>query len=147
MQSVFTSEQATAQWTKDYATGNLAHGHHDHATVVSLRGDLGSGKTFFVKQLAQLFGITDTITSPTFVIAKFYAIDSTVTSFKRLIHIDAYRLESSQELLQLGFESWLSDPENLICIEWPEIVSDIIPDYARTLQFEYVTETERKVSF
>jgi tRNA threonylcarbamoyl adenosine modification protein YjeE len=147
MTYISTSELDTARYAHEYAKQQLDRGATDHATVLALQGDLGSGKTFFVKELAKFFGVTETITSPTFVIAKFYPINSNATVFKQLVHIDAYRLESSRELLQLGFESWIADPANLICLEWPEIVSDIIPDYARTLRFEYVTETERKMSF
>jgi len=97
----------------------------EKATVVGLYGDLGSGKTFFVKKLASIFGIKDDITSPTFVIIKKYPVD--LKGFKNFVHIDAYRLSGGYELNAIGWRELLDNPENLILIEWPEKVSDVIP--------------------
>lgn len=96
----------------------------DGATVLALSGDLGAGKTAFTKLLAQHLGITETVVSPTFIIAKFYEIPPTVSPWKHLVHIDAYRLESWAELEILKFDEVFSDPQNLVIIEWPEQVTD-----------------------
>ncbi|MCR4334374.1 MAG: tRNA (adenosine(37)-N6)-threonylcarbamoyltransferase complex ATPase subunit type 1 TsaE [Patescibacteria group bacterium] len=106
------------------------------ATIVGLYGDLGSGKTTFVKSLAKAYGITEHITSPTFVIMKFYP---------PLIHIDAYRLKSGEELITLGWEKIVSDPKNFICIEWPENVADIMPKDHIVMKFAFVDENTREV--
>lgn len=117
-----------------------------HATVVCLSGDLGSGKTSFVKELARLFGIKkDEVTSPTFVIEKIYKIKHTF--FNHLIHIDAYRLEKEHELETLGWGEIVSDPKNLICIEWPENVKGIIPGDSICLSFEFIDDITRKFTF
>src|SRR4051812_40158014 len=95
-----------------------------NATVIGLSGDLGSGKTTFTQSIAKALGVTENVTSPTFVIEKIYSLKnpSTLTelNFEHLIHIDAYRLESSRELLNLGWHDIVLDPKNLILIEWPE---------------------------
>lgn len=100
------------------------------ATLLTLSGDLGTGKTTFTQMLARAFGIRETLTSPTFVLAKTYSIAPTVRGFSRLVHMDAYRLTKSEELSGIGFTDYLQDPETLIVLEWPERVADVlIPDY------------------
>lgn len=128
--------------------------HEDGATVIGLYGDLGSGKTTFMKSFAKEFGVEEeTVQSPTFIIMRIYEIDKKgeVGGFKKLIHIDAYRLESGEELLKLGWKELVSHPGNLICIEWPEKVSEIMPKHFM-LRFEHGQseeggENERKISF
>ena len=99
------------------ATRNTAR-----ATVVYLWGDLGSGKTTFTKNLCEYLDLGLDITSPTFTILKKY--DFHALDFKNLIHIDAYRLNSYDDLLKIKFDEYLSDIENLIFIEWPSIIEN-----------------------
>lgn len=110
----------------------------DRATVVALSGDLGAGKTTFVQAVAKTLGIEENATSPTFVIQKTYRLPAEVRppSFRRLVHIDAYRLENARELEILGFEELLRDPQNLILIEWPEKVAGLIPKDAVNIRFD-----------
>jgi len=125
----------------------------DEALVVGLSGNLGSGKTAFVKAVAEALGIKEMVTSPTFVIEKIYESkararhDSAESPWTRLIHIDAYRLESARELEVLNFEDLVEDENNLILIEWPENVKEILPDGALTIKCEFVSETEREYGF
>jgi tRNA threonylcarbamoyladenosine biosynthesis protein TsaE len=122
----------------------------DSATVVGLYGDLGTGKTTFTKALADAFGIEENITSPTFVIMKSYGLNSDLSFklptsiFNHLIHIDAYRLEKSSELTNLGWDDLVSDSKNLIVIEWPERVADIMPEHIK-IKFNHISENEREV--
>jgi len=116
------------------------------ALVVGLSGNLGSGKTTFTKAVAAALGIDEIVTSPTFVIEKIYSGGPT-SGWKRLIHIDAYRLESARELEVLNFEEIVADPNNLILIEWPENVREILPDGALTIKCEFVSDTEREYVF
>jgi len=99
----------------------------DGSTVVGLYGNLGAGKTAFTKYIASILGIEETITSPTFVIEKIYELSN--QKFTHLIHIDAYRLKDSSELLHLGWKEIIADRNNLILIEWPEIVMDAMPEH------------------
>lgn len=97
----------------------------DHATLVTLSGELGAGKTAFVKATAKALGVTEELTSPTFVIQKNYALQG--QAFKQLIHIDAYRLKSGEELAPLHFDDTLKQADNLIMLEWPEMVATALP--------------------
>lgn len=101
----------------------------DKAVVVGLYGNLGSGKTTFTKSVARVLGVSDEITSPTFVIEKIYELQN--KKFLHFIHIDAYRLEREDELVSLGWNEIISDKNNLIFIEWPEKVSGIMPDHIK----------------
>lgn len=117
----------------------------DRATVVGLYGDLGAGKTTFVQAVAKALGVTETVNSPTFLIVKSYKLQ--VKSFKTLVHIDAYRLKSSDELRKLRFADLLADPRNLILVEWADKVTDLLPKDPRQLHFEFVDDQTRKISF
>ena len=99
--------------------------------VVALQGDLGAGKTTFAQAVGLELGVNESMQSPTFVIEKIYEIDW--NGFKNLIHIDAYRLEKDEELLHLGWQEIISEPENFILIEWPENVAGIIPENAKRI--------------
>jgi tRNA threonylcarbamoyladenosine biosynthesis protein TsaE len=125
---------------------------NNHAAIFGFSGDLGSGKTTFTQCVAELLGITERVTSPTFVIQKKYAIDTNQLQinnfpFKTLIHIDAYRLESGAELEALRFNQELEDPTNLILIEWPEKVTSALPKNLPILKFSFVDEYVRTVEF
>jgi tRNA threonylcarbamoyladenosine biosynthesis protein TsaE len=115
----------------------------DGATVVTLSGDLGAGKTTFAQAFAQALGVRENITSPTFVIQKSYELAG--QKFQRIIHIDAYRLEGSHELEALAFKELLQDPANIILVEWPEKVPGIIPKHAVKIRFD-IAGDERTIS-
>ncbi len=121
----------------------------DSATLVTLSGELGAGKTAFTKAVAQELGVEEVVNSPTFVIAKVYALPREVAKggFARLIHLDAYRLESGKQLEPLHFSDMLADPNNLILLEWPEQVADTLP--RPTLHIAIVTEADdaRRISY
>jgi tRNA threonylcarbamoyladenosine biosynthesis protein TsaE len=145
MEFLSKDESETAKIAFDFAANLKAK--DNKATIVGLYGDLGAGKTTFMKYLAESFGIKDTIQSPTFVIEKIYdlAENFSVSGFKKLIHIDAYRIEKEEEMLQLGWEKIINDSGNLICIEWPEKIAGIMPDHI-VIKFEHAREKERKIS-
>lgn len=113
--------------TEDFVS--LLSPNSDKAKVLGLYGNLGAGKTTFTQATCRYLEISENITSPTFVIMKIYEL--TNKKFTHLIHIDAYRLEKSEELLRLGWNEMISDPKNLILIEWPEKVEDIMPEHTK----------------
>jgi tRNA threonylcarbamoyladenosine biosynthesis protein TsaE len=117
----------------------------ERATVVALQGDLGAGKTTFAQAMGKGVGVTENMHSPTFVIEKIYAID--FKNFKKLIHIDAYRLEKDSELLHIGWEEIIKEPENLVFLEWPENVAGIIPEEAQHVYFKFVDDTTREIIY
>jgi len=125
-------------------------GAEDRATVIGLSGDLGAGKTAFVKCSADILGIQETITSPTFILEKIYPLSKNLIfgeRFSRFIHIDAYRLETGNEMRALDWETITHDPKNIIFIEWPEQVAEVMPPQIISLSFEYVDEGTRKITF
>jgi len=116
----------------------------DVATIVGLRGDLGSGKTTFTQFVAKALGVEGAVTSPTFVIEKVYKLSN--QEFKYLVHIDAYRLENKEELEKLGWNDLTNDPKNLILIEWPERVSGLEPKEDVTINFKVINESAREIN-
>ncbi len=120
--------------SNNVSAGSSSKNPAQKAMVVGLSGDLGAGKTAFVKCIAKELGIKEEITSPTFVIIKNYGIDH--GRFKKLVHVDAYRLQKSQELEVLGFNDLVSDPNNLVMLEWPENVEGVLPKDTEILTFE-----------
>lgn len=88
--------------------------------VISLSGDLGAGKTVFVQGVATALGVDGGITSPTFTIVHEY------DGRYPIIHMDVYRLDSFQEVLDLGFEELL-DPQAILIVEWGEAVTPLFP--------------------
>lgn len=115
----------------------------DHATIVALSGDLGAGKTTLTQAIARSLGVVENIQSPTFVILKRYALHD--TRYTSLIHIDAYRLRSASELEKLNWQEYVSNPDNLIVIEWPEQVAELLPEQTIRINLEHVSDAERKI--
>jgi tRNA threonylcarbamoyladenosine biosynthesis protein TsaE len=110
------SEKETFEFAKKYAQ-TLKGGE-----VIGLIGDLGAGKTVFVKGVAAGLGIKKTITSPTFVLMKVYPVRKHKT-IKNLVHIDAYRLKG--EVWDLGLNEYLNN-ETAIIIEWPSKIRNYL---------------------
>lgn len=120
-----------------------ANKNQDRATVVFLDGDLGSGKTTFTKNLCKYLNLDIEIHSPTFVILKRY--DFKIEGFESLIHIDAYRLSSYKDLEKIKFGEYLKDKNNLIFIEWPEIVKDENIKSDIVLRFEHSDDLNNRL--
>jgi tRNA threonylcarbamoyladenosine biosynthesis protein TsaE len=89
--------------------------------VVSLTGDLGAGKTALVQGAARALGVEEPVVSPTFVLVREYRGDVPV------FHIDVYRLDRVQEVLDLGFEDYL-DPSGVVFIEWGDAIEALLPE-------------------
>jgi tRNA threonylcarbamoyladenosine biosynthesis protein TsaE len=121
------------------------------ATLVTLSGELGAGKTAFTKAVAHILGVGETVTSPTFVLEKIYSIDfardENTKAFSRLVHIDAYRLESGSDLAPLGFDELMQDAGNLILLEWPEKVQDALPAPSVRISLVAHTDNSRTISY
>ncbi len=129
------------QFAKEFL-GQL-HKKETGATIVGLRGDLGSGKTAFVKAVAGVLGITEEVLSPTFVIAKFYPLEH--SAWQQLVHVDLYRIEAKEELRALKWDTIVSDPKNLLMIEWPEQMGELFPSDAAILKFRFIDESTRTI--
>jgi tRNA threonylcarbamoyladenosine biosynthesis protein TsaE len=95
------------------------------ASVLALHGDLGAGKTAFVKKLAEELKVSEVVTSPTFVILKMYPLED--APFETLAHIDAYRVEDQDEMRVIRFSDLINDEGTLVCIEWAEKIEALLP--------------------
>jgi tRNA threonylcarbamoyladenosine biosynthesis protein TsaE len=154
MEFLSKSVEGTAQVARDFKASLKSN--PDKATLVGLYGDLGSGKTTFMKYLAESLGVKETIQSPTFVIEKIYDLTPSPSpcegegrrnkTFDKLIHIDAYRIDKEEEMINLGWQEIIADPKNLICIEWPERIVGIMPEHIM-LKFEHLSENERNIIY
>lgn len=120
------------------------------ARVVAFSGELGAGKTTLTQELAKQFGIKETVVSPTFVIMKTYDIRSEseyYVHFKRLVHIDAYRLDSFIDLFKIGWNQIQSDTDNLIIVEWPERVRAGLAKDTLWVKLEHIDDETRELKF
>jgi tRNA threonylcarbamoyladenosine biosynthesis protein TsaE len=115
------------------------------AVIVGLEGDLGSGKTTFLQGFAKGLGIKEKILSPTFIIMKKFKIK--VSRFKNFYHIDCYRISKPKEILNLGFKKIISNPKNIIAIEWADQIKEILPKNTLILKFEFIEKIKRKIKY
>lgn len=114
--------------------------------ILTLSGDLGAGKTTFTKGLAESLGITKNVTSPTFAIMNVYHLPQEKNGIKTLVHIDAYRLESPEEILTIGAEDYLGEPNVLSVIEWPEKIQPVLDNYETTDLHFVLEKSARTIS-
>jgi len=106
------------------------------APVIGLVGDLGGGKTTFLQGFAQGLKIKGKILSPTFIIMR---------RLSNFYHIDCYRIQKPRELLSLGFKKIITDPQNIVAVEWADRIHSIMPSNTVWLNFEFLTKKKRKI--
>lgn len=111
--------------------------------IITLTGDLGAGKTAFTKKLGEYLGVKEVIVSPTFNIMKQYEL--TNKNFDLLVHIDAYRFEDLSESRPLKLAELITQPRTVFCIEWPEILAELIPKKAVNLKITAGPDEIREV--
>ncbi len=133
MEIISHSEAETEQAGADFGR-RVADG-----TVVAMYGDLGAGKTAFVRGMARGMGITARVNSPTFTIVNEY------TGERELFHFDMYRLASADELFDIGWEDYLS--RNGVCVvEWSENVSEAFDGSEIRVEISKLSDTGRKIT-
>lgn len=116
--------------------------------VIALYGDLGSGKTTFMQGLAQGLGITKNIISPTFIIMRTYELRLKIKDLrlKSLYHLDLYRIETEAEAIDLGLLDLMSQPENIVAIEWPDKIENLLPEKRIDIYFTYLEDQKREIT-
>lgn len=128
---------------------------HRTATAVALQGDLGSGKTTFIQGFCRALGIRHGVSSPTFIIFRKHQIYGSRTSNKEvrlpkigsrfIYHFDLYRLQKPKEILDLGFKKIIRNPENIVLIEWPEVVKKLLPKNTVWIKFEHGKKENERI--
>jgi len=110
-------------------------------SVLCLEGDLGSGKTTFIKGVAAGLGLprSEQVKNPTFVLMHVYRTKIP------LYHFDCYRIDSVDELANIGVGDFAADPGAICCIEWAEKAGDLIPPHAYHVRLAILGECERKI--
>lgn len=133
---VTNSPKETIEYAKKLAK-SLSPG-----TVLCLEGQLGSGKTTFIKGLAEGLGLKhpEQVKSPTFVLMHIYK------SKIPLYHFDCYRLDSLEELENIGFVDFVNDPQAISCVEWAGKAGDLIPEGACHIYFEILDASKRRIT-
>ena len=110
----------------------------DLGDIVTLQGDLASGKTTFVKGIMSGYNYNYEVTSPTFTLINEYEAD------KRVVHIDCYREPNKQRWIDLGLLEYFSK-SNIVIIEWAEIIQDILPNNCIKIKFDNISINERYI--
>ena len=109
-------------------------------TIIALSGDLGSGKTTFLKGLAKGLGIKKRIVSPTFVFVKQYFVGKI-----NFYHADLYRIENPKDTQGLGLKELFEDPNGITAVEWAEKFPEVFPEETIKMNFTYLNDKERKI--
>jgi tRNA threonylcarbamoyladenosine biosynthesis protein TsaE len=149
----FLSKSAldTRKFAAQIADNILHSDYGKKAVVLTLRGQLGAGKTTFIQGFLKQLGLTRPVKSPTFVLMREYdlKIPKPTKSSKSKLHIahlDCYRLRNWHDLNELDFKEMLARPGNIILIEWPEIISKILPKKTIQIHIDHIDEHSRKIT-
>jgi tRNA threonylcarbamoyladenosine biosynthesis protein TsaE len=113
--------------------------------IIALEGNLGAGKTVFVKGLARAFGIKQHVTSPTFVLMKIYEIGNRKYEIRNLVHVDCYRLDEPQELFYLGIEEYLNKKETMVIIEWADKIKKYLKKFKKVIWIKIEIKDEERI--
>jgi len=133
------SAEETVELGEEFAKKYLHAG-----SIVMLRGPLGAGKTQFTKGIARAFGLHDNeISSPTYALVNEY--DISVNGIQRLYHLDCYRFEKPEELIELGIEEYLYPKHAVTVIEWPERIEKYLPENRIEVEINILSPNERKI--
>ncbi|MCD4761198.1 tRNA (adenosine(37)-N6)-threonylcarbamoyltransferase complex ATPase subunit type 1 TsaE [bacterium] len=111
--------------------------------VIALSGNLGVGKTVFVKALAKAMGIEKNITSPTFVLMKVYSVD--YKNIDKFVHVDCYRLRGQEDLFEIGLGDYLSYDNIIVAVEWADKVHNL-PASAIRVHIDLLEGDKRKIN-
>lgn len=128
----------TQKLGEDFAKEILKNPKKNGAVVLGLLGNLGGGKTTFLQGFAKGLKIKQKILSPTFVILKHY---------KNFYHIDCYRIKNHKDILELNFLEIIKNPKNIVAVEWPEKIKKVLPKKTIYIDFKFIDENKREISF
>ena len=130
---VVSSENETTEVALKFSEGLFGD------EIILLNGELGSGKTFFVKAVCSNYGITN-ISSPSFAIVNEYH------NLKKVIHFDFYRIKKIEELYDLGIEDYMNSADSIIFIEWANLFPEILPKRNYQVDFKILSSSTREIT-
>ncbi len=107
--------------------------------IITLSGELGTGKTTFINSICKQYGVTETVTSPTYALIHEYHFNKDT-----IYHMDLYRIKNEREAIDAGVEDCIVSG-NLCFIEWPEVAATLLPDKYVKVTFESLRNDERKL--
>lgn len=114
-------------------------------SLITLRGELGAGKSFLARAIIHAAGFKGRVKSPTYTLIETYQIPDALTSITTIAHLDLYRLNDPEELHFLGFDDvFLAN--DLVMIEWPERAADSLPGAQLDIAIDYAVEGGRRVT-
>lgn len=140
MKKFFTKSPAE---TKELAAKIVKH--LKSGIVLGLVGDLGSGKTVFVQGLAKALGVKKTVNSPTFVLMKIYELRKALHDIRHLVHVDAYRINNYQELLDIGLGEQINKKDSVVVIEWADKIKKLLPKKSLLIFFQLSKKTNERI--
>ena len=114
----------------------------EHPKVVCLYGELGSGKTTFAQGFAKGLGIIGRLLSPTFIIVRRYDLLKNLSFY----HIDLYRLNSTDEMEELGLAEIFSDPAAFVVVEWADKLGNLLPADRIDIHFSVLDDGKHKIT-
>ncbi|MBQ2723120.1 MAG: tRNA (adenosine(37)-N6)-threonylcarbamoyltransferase complex ATPase subunit type 1 TsaE [Clostridia bacterium] len=135
MKYISNSVQQTMDFAKEFAS------HLKGGECLLLQGDLGAGKTHFVKGLALGLGIEDDVTSPTFALHNMFYGQLTLN------HFDFYRIDDYSEVQLLGLDEYFCQPRSVSAIEWSDNVKPLLPKKTLTIKITNINENSRSIQY
>lgn len=158
---VSNNTEESKKFAQDFAEEILAGKRaRKGALVLALMGELGSGKTAFAQNFAEALGVEEKIKSPTFIIMRKHEIrnqksetnsklqnQKIKTKFKYFYHFDVYRIHNEKEILNLGWEEIISNPENIVLVEWADKIEKILPKNCIKINFKHLAGNKREIIF
>lgn len=134
-------QRKTSSPEETYAFGKAAAEKIKAGMLICLEGDLGAGKTLFARGLAEGLHVKEEVTSPTFAIMNVYRGDFTI------YHFDLYRLESPEELSDIGFYEYAGQEDCVVVVEWPDKFAQEMPRHAVWIRIERgESDTQRLIT-
>jgi len=127
------SEEETRETAKEFSKILI------DGDIVALNGDLGTGKTFFVKAVCKEYKI-ENVNSPTFAIVYEYSGE------RKIYHFDFYRIKKIEELYDLGIEDYLNDEEAITFIEWADMMNEVLPHKYYSILIKMLEENKREIT-
>jgi len=149
------NQEETENFAKELASDILSEKNSagQGAIVVALFGDLGAGKTTFARAFAEALGVKEKAKSPTFIIFRKSRIKNLPAGeagqesrIKNFYHFDVYRIHNEKEILNLGWEEIISNPQNIVLVEWAEKIEKILPDSAIRIEIKHLKDNEREIA-